>query len=242
MKPPFKTLIVDDEPLLREYLRDLLKRFPSIEVVAEADSVRTAIAAIQQHHPDLIFLDIKFPGENGFDLFDHVEVNAKVVFVTAFDEYAIRAFEINALDYLLKPINPDRLALTIGRMTSAEEKAASKPNRLPHDGVLFLQLNNRFHFIKVASIMKINAAGFYTEVLTTMGKKGLVRRNMKDWEEILPENNFIRVHRSTIVNAEFVDRMERGFNNSYQVYLKGCDKPERMSRRYVSRIKHRLGG
>jgi two-component system LytT family response regulator len=242
MQRPLKTLIVDDEALLRNYLRDLLKRYPSIKVVGEADSVKTAIAAIQTHRPDLIFLDIKFPGETGFDLFDAIDVSAKVVFVTAFDEYAVRAFEVNALDYLLKPINPDRLTLTIERLESAEAKPPSRPNRLQYDGVIFLQLNSRFHFIKVASILKINAAGFYTELFTITGKKGLVQRRMKEWEEILPDENFVRIHRSSIVNTEHVDRIERGSNNSYEVHLKGSDKSETMSRRHIARIKTRLGG
>jgi len=241
MQKRFKTLIVDDEPLLRDYLRDLLKKFPSVEVVDEAESVSTAVTAIQRHHPDLIFLDIKFPGETGFDLFEKIAVRAKVVFVTAFDEYAIRAFEVNAQDYLLKPINPDRLALTLKRIESAQETRTTEAKHLQYNGVMFIELNNRFHFIKVDTILKITAAGFYTEVLTTTGKKGLVQKTMKEWEESLPEENFVRIHRSTIVNVEYVDRIERGFNNTYQVHLKGSTKPEAMSRRHVARIKDRLG-
>lgn len=240
MQRHFKTLIVDDEALLRDYLRDLLKRFPSIEVVAEADSVKSAVTAIERHRPNLIFLDIKFPGESGFDLFDAVKVKAKVVFVTAFDEYAIRAFEVNALDYLLKPINPERLAVTIARLHSADEEPVPKSTRLPHDGVLFIQLNDRYHFIKVETILKISGAGFYTEVMTTTGKKGLVQRRMKEWEDILPDTTFARVHRSTIVNIGSVDRVEKGLGNSYKVYLKGLDGPEAMSRRCIARLKHVL--
>jgi len=240
MQRRLKTLIVDDEALLRDYLRGLLKCFSSIEVVAEADSVKSAITAIQKHHPDLVFLDIKFPGESGFDLFDEIEVKAKVVFVTAFDEYAIRAFEVNALDYLLKPISPARLALTIARLHSASEAPSPKSDRLPHNGVIFIQLNNRYYFIKVETIVKISAAGFYTELVTTTGKKGLVQRRMKEWEEVLPETTFARIHRSTIVNVELVDRVEKGFNNSYQVYLKGVNNPETMSRRCIAKLKNRL--
>ena len=240
MQRRFKTLIVDDEALLRDYLRDLLKRFPSIEVVAEADSVKSAITAIEGHRPDLIFLDIKFPGESGFDLFDAIEVKANVVFVTAYDEYAIRAFEVNALDYLLKPINPERLAVTLARLHSAGEAPAQRSSRLQHDGVLFIQLNNRYHFIKVETILKISAAGFYTELLTSTGKKGLVQRRMKEWEDFLPETTFARVHRSTIVNVGLVDRVEKGFDNSYKVYLKGLNDPETMSRRCMARLKNRL--
>ncbi len=241
MRTRIKTLIVDDEPLLCDYLRGLLKKFPSIEVVGIADSVRTAVTAIRRHQPDLIFLDIKFPGETGFDLFEKIDVKARVVFVTAFDEYAIRAFEVNALDYLMKPVNPERLALSLKRIESARERAPTKPQRLAYSSVLFIELNNRYHFIKVDTILKIHSAGFYSELTTTTGNKGLVQRTMKNWEDLLPTESFARIHRSAIVNVEHVEKIEKGFNNSYVVYLKNIDKPEAMSRRYISKLKHQLG-
>lgn len=241
MRTRFRTLIVDDESLLRDYLRGLLKKFHSIEVVGEADSVSAAVAAVRRLRPDLIFLDIKFPGESGFDLFEKVDIKAKVIFVTAFDEYAIRAFEVNAQDYLLKPINPDRLALALKRIESAEKIASPQAKQLKYNGFIFVELNNRYHFIRVDTILKISAAGFYTELMTTTGKKGLVQKAMKEWEEILPAESFERIHRSTIVNVEYVDRIERGFNSTYQVHLKGSTKPEAMSRRHIARIKDRLG-
>lgn len=241
MRTRLKTLIVDDESLLRDYLRGLLKKFPSIEVVGEAESVSTAVTAIRRHRPDLVFLDIKFPGESGFDLFEKVDVKAKVIFVTAFDEFAIRAFEVNAQDYLLKPINPDRLALALKRIESAEKMTTPQVKQLNYNGFIFIELNSRYHFIRIDTILKISAAGFYTELMTTTGRKGLVQKSMKEWEEILPGEGFERIHRSTIVNIEYVDRVERTFNNSYHMYLKGCPKPELMSRRHVARIKDRLG-
>lgn len=241
MKTRFRTLIVDDEPLLREYLRGLLRKHSEIDVVGEADSVSAAAAAVRKYHPDLIFLDIKFPGENGFELFDKVDVKARVIFVTAFDEFAIRAFEVNAQDYLLKPINPDRLALALRRLQSMEKLTVTKAKHLQYSGFVFVELNNRYHFIKLDTIAKINAAGFYTQISTTTGKKGLVQKSMKEWEEILPEECFERIHRSTIVNMEYVDRVERGLGTTYHLYLKGTTVPEIMSRRHVARIKRRLG-
>jgi DNA-binding LytR/AlgR family response regulator len=113
---------------------------------------------------------------------------------------------------------------------------------LKYNGFIFIELNHRYHFIRVDTILKISAAGFYTELMTTTGKKGLVQKPMKEWEEILPVENFERIHRSTIVNIEYVDRVERGFDNSYHVYLKGYAKPEAMSRRHIARMKDRLGG
>jgi two-component system LytT family response regulator len=210
-------------------------------VVGEADSVNAAAMAIRKYQPDLIFLDIKFPGETGFDLFERIDVKGKVVFVTAFNEYAIRAFEVNALDYLMKPINPERLAQTLRRIESADEIKSTSEKRLQYNSVLFVELNNRYHFIKVDTIVKIHSAGFYSELRTSTGKKGLVQRTMKNWESLLPQDNFARIHRSTIVNIEYVEKIEKGFRNSYQVYLKGGLKPEVMSRRYFSRIKHHLG-
>jgi two-component system LytT family response regulator len=109
----FRAVIIDDEELSRTDLKLLLTRFPTVEVVGEAKDISTGSVVVSKLNPDVIFLDIEFPRESGFDLLEKIETRAKIVFVTAFDEYAIRAFEVNALDYLLKPVNPDRLAITL---------------------------------------------------------------------------------------------------------------------------------
>lgn len=241
MKKKYRAIIVDDERLSRKDLKSLLSDYNLIEVVGEADSVITAIKLINEKDPDLIFLDIQMPGESGFDLLDKIDLKAKVIFVTAFDEYAIRAFEVDAVDYLLKPVNPERLKSAIERLEREGLREVITKRKLKYDDMMFIVINNHIKFLRVSSIACIQAAADYSEIITTDGKKGLVQKSMSEWEERLPENYFIRIHRSTIINMEYVDRVEEWFNNSYHVYLKNIDTPFIISRRYAAKIKERLG-
>jgi len=236
-----KALVVDDERLARKELILMLKEFESIVVVSEADGVNSALVEIKKHNPDVIFLDIQMPGKSGFDLLESTDLKAKVIFVTAFDEFAIRAFEVNALDYLLKPINPERLQIAIERLEKNEMEIESKYNQLNYDDHLFLNVNNKLKFIKINSIVSITAAGDYSHNICVDGKKGLTLKTMKEWENRLPINNFCRIHRSNIVNLNYVDSLEEWFHNSYKVYLKNISEPLVMSRRYVSNLKSKMG-
>ena len=241
MDKKYKTLIIDDERLARKDLLLLLKEHGNIDVVGEAEDVPSALKAINDLNPDLIFLDIQMPGESGFDLLDKTKIQSKIIFVTAFDEYAIRAFEINALDYLLKPIHPDRLARAIDRLESIEENGGDAGRQLEYEDRLFLTIDTRMRFLKVNSIMSITAAGDYSEVLTKDGEKGLALKSMKEWENRLPDTYFVRIHRSTIINMEYIERLEEWFNYSYRVYLKGVENPFVMSRRYAVKLKQKMG-
>jgi two-component system, LytTR family, response regulator len=235
-----KALIVDDERLARNKLRAMLARHYEVRVVGEADSVRAAVEAIDSASPDVVFLDIQMPGETGFDLFDKVAGAFKVIFVTAFDEHAIRAFEVNALDYLLKPVSAERLARAIDRL-HAEQGAGRPPERsLEYDDHLFLSADGKSRFLKVSSIKYIAAAGPYSEVHAVSGEKTFVLKSLKQWEERLPAKQFMRIHRSTIVNIECVERVERWFNNSYQIYLHSDKEPLTMSRRCAARLKEKM--
>ncbi len=241
MKTKFKSLIVDDERLARKDLITLLSEFDNIEIAGEADSVSSARNQIEKLHPDLIFLDIQMPGESGFELLEKIDNRLKVIFVTAFDEYAIRAFEVNALDYLLKPISPERLVKTIEKLESQSDSQQAEERRLDYDDHMFITLNSHMKFLKIKSILSISAAGDYSEILTTDKTRGLVLKSMKEWEKRLPEQHFCRIHRSTIINMDYIDRLEEWFNYSYLVYLRTLEKPLIISRRYVSRLKDRLG-
>ena len=241
MKRPWRVLVVDDERLARKDLISLLGAYDHITVVGEADDVPSAAKAIERLDPDVVFLDIQMPGESGFELLEKAAVEAQVIFVTAFDEYAIRAFEVNALDYLLKPVNPDRLAKTLERLERRELETPKKIRRLGYDDRLFLMLGRNFKFLKVDTILAVTAAGDYSEVLTSEGSKGLVLKSMKEWETRLPAQHFLRVHRSTIINMDYIDRVEEWFNYSFKVYLKGVEEPYVISRRYATRLKDRLG-
>jgi len=210
-------------------------------VIGEADSVPSAIKAIQKLSPDVVFLDIQMPGESGFDLLEKTGVDAHIIFVTAYDEYAIRAFEVNALDYLLKPVNPDRLAKALEKLESQDRETRTRTQRLDYEDRLFLMLGQHFRFLKVNTILNISAAGDYSEVLSSDGTKGLTLKSMKEWETRLPMQHFIRIHRSSIINMEFIERIEEWFNYSFRIYLKGLEEPYVISRRYAARLKERLG-
>ncbi len=241
MQKQYKAIIVDDERLARKDLLLMLRDFENIEVVGEADNVSLAADLIEKKSPDIIFLDIQMPGESGFDLLEKVRTQAKIIFVTAFDEYAIRAFEVNAMDYLLKPVSTERLVRTLERIELEDEPGDTPIRQLNYHDRLFLIVNSHLRFLKVQQIMFINAAGDYSEIYTSEGIKGLTQKTMKEWEMRLPETYFCRIHRSTIINMEYVDRLEDWFNYSLRVYLKGVEKPYVISRRYVTKLKDRLG-
>ncbi len=241
MNKRLKAIVVDDERLARKDLRSLLAEYDTIEVVGEADSVAASKQLIDETDPDLIFLDIQMPGESGFDLLEKADVSANVVFVTAFDEYAIRAFEVEAVDYLLKPVNPERLRNTIMRLEREGPIRKERRKNLEYDDALLLTLNDHLKFVRLSSILSIQAAGDYSEVTLKEGKRGLVLKSMLEWEDRLPGNHFCRVHRSAIVNMEYIDRIEEWFKNSYRVHLRGIDTPVPMSRRYAAILKQKLG-
>jgi len=241
MKKQFSALIVDDERLARKDIRSMLSDYENINIVGEAEDVPSALKAIQQLNPDVVFLDIQMPGESGFDLLNKINIEAKIIFITAFDEYAIRAFEINALDYLLKPVNPERLKRTIERLDQEERTDHLELRRLNYDDRLFLMIDSKMKFLKINSIMCITSAGDYSEIKTNDGLPGLAHKSMKEWEHRLPESHFIRIHRSTIINMEYIDRLEEWFNYSFRVYLKNIEKPFVLSRRYVAKLKEKLG-
>jgi two-component system, LytTR family, response regulator len=219
MKKDWKTVIVDDERLARLQLRDLLAPFEEIKVVAEADNVPNAVKIINDLQPELIFLDIQMPGESGFDLLQQINLLPKIVFVTASDQYAIRAFEVNALDYLLKPINPQRLAQAVARLSEDRQESAETIKPLEYDDYLFIAVGNQADFIKVSSVVCIRADGVYSEVLINDGRKLLLHKSLKQWLRQLPAKHFVQIHRSTVINLENVERVEQWFNCSYRVYL-----------------------
>lgn len=241
MKKTFKALVIDDERLARKDLISVLEAHDNIAVVGEADDVPSSVEAIKRLNPDVIFLDIQMPGDSGFELLERTNVEAHIIFITAYDEYAIRAFEVNALDYLLKPVNPERLAMALEKMESRELDTWTKARTLNYEDRLFLMLGKHFKFLKVNAILSIHSAGDYSEVLTSDGNKGLVLKSMKEWESRLPARHFIRIHRSTIVNMEYIDRVEEWFNYSFRVYLKGVEEPYVISRRYANKLKEMLG-
>ena len=219
----------------------MLAEHEIIDVIGEAESVAQAAELVHAKKPDVLFLDIQLPGETGFDLLEKISPAGKIIFVTAFDAYAIRAFEVNALDYLLKPINPARLAQAIERLTIYDSAPASAVRPLEYEDRLFIEVDERSRFLKVSDIVVISAMGDYSQIYSSDGQKSLVLKPLKDWEERLPAKHFTRIHRSTIINVEYVERLESWFNRSYRIHVRQLAEPLVMSRRYAARFKTNFG-
>ncbi|MFH0736785.1 MAG: LytTR family DNA-binding domain-containing protein [bacterium] len=233
----YRTLIVDDEKFARADLKVMLSAFPTIEIIGEAKNISTAVEAIKQLKPDLIFLDIQFPGETGFELFERIDVFSKVIFVTAYDEYAIRAFDVNACDYLIKPVNPKRLALAINRLQENIKESFNPNVVLTNHDSIYLQINYKYYFVKLNSIIKISSADHFTEITTTKGLKGLTTKHLCEWESSLPKQTFIKIHRTTIININYVEKIEKNSNYALYVKMKDISQPIPISRRYAPIIK-----
>jgi two-component system, LytTR family, response regulator len=233
-----RAIIVDDERLARVNLKRLLESYPEIEIVGEAHSCRSAIEVVSQYKPQLIFLDVQLRGETGFDLLEELDRSIKIIFVTAFDEFAVRAFEVNAADYLLKPVNPDRLKVALDRIINNESEQISVTKQYEYSDSIYVHLSNSTSkFVKINSISLIVPVGNYSRIEIVEGKHYLVQKTLKQWEEELPDRNFVRIHRSSIINIEHVDRIERHSKTQHRVYLKQLSEPLEASRRYASKLK-----
>ncbi|MBD3373484.1 response regulator [candidate division KSB1 bacterium] len=235
-----KALLVDDEWLIRQELARMLENNRAIGLIREAASVEEAIDLLSDFKPDVIFLDVEMPGESGFTLFQKAKINCQVIFVTAYDQYAVRAFEVNALDYLLKPIRPERLHQSIDRLTCNTRMQEKEKQELTIDDVIYLNIDGALRFIKLYNIKYIYAEGNYSIIQLESGQKELVSKTLQEWQEILPENYFIRIHRSCIVNFNYVEHVEKCKNNTCHIYLKDSSDYHVMSRRYVSKLKKSL--
>jgi two-component system LytT family response regulator len=234
---PYRALLVDDERLARKQLRSLLAEFGEVEIVAEAASVSEGLRALEAHRPDVVFLDIQMPAETGFDFLEKAQQPFATIFVTAHDRFAVRAFEVNGLDYLLKPVESERLARAINKLSLREETPSAAAPFETSD-YLFVSSGSSARFIQIKKIQYISAAGPYSEIFTDDGNKWMMLRSMKEWQARLPRTQFVRIHRSTLVNLDFVERIEPLANYSYRVLLKGVPKHElAMSRRHALLLK-----
>ena len=236
-------VIVDDERLARRELRTLLENAHAeqVHVVGEAGTVAEAARLARVTDADVVFLDVQLAGETGMDLLPLLEVDVDVVFVTAYDKYALRAFEVNALDYLLKPVEPARLAVTMDRLGAAQAPAPSR-EVLTYQDRVFLRLGQERAFVRVRDIVAIEAEGDGSTLLLApqLARKPSAR-SLREWEQRLPDRHFVRIHRSTIVNLEYVERLEASSHASQRVYLRGVPGPLTMSRRFAARLRERFG-
>lgn len=246
-----KALIIDDEELAREELRRLLAAHPEIEIVGEVDEVPSARTRLEVPDYDLVLLDIQLAGGSGFDLVPHVAPSARIIFVTAHNEFAVRAFEVNALDYLLKPVSAKRLAASFARLAApaAASNAAPPPEPdaaeralgtlAPSDRV-FLKNDRGARFVPLADLSSIVSCDNYTEVHVADGSRFLVRRSLKTWEAALPPEMFVRVHRQALVNLALIERIDGFDSETPTLQLRGVKQPVACSHRLTPELRRRV--
>jgi two-component system, LytTR family, response regulator len=223
-----KTMIVDDEPLARRELRRLLAEFPWVEIVGEAGNIVEAAKAIETDAPDLLLLDIKMPGGTGFDLLAKLEHVPRVIFTTAYDDHAVQAFEVNALDYLLKPIEPERLAAALARARGPlPTQTAARQSQIVER--LFIRDGARCWFVPLNEVSLIVAEGNYVR-LHWREVRPLLGRPLSSLEERLDPQRFFRANRRQIINVEFIAEVEPGTSGQLHVQLRGGPEVE-ISRR-----------
>jgi len=235
----YSALVIDDERLARFSLTKKLRNFSEIDIVGEASGIVSAVKAIEALKPDLLFLDIQLSDGNGFDLLDKIDYRGKIIFVTAYDEYAFRAFEINAQDYLLKPVSAERLKNAINRLKSEDQKEAfAAVSKFRYDDRIMIEQKNSIHFLKIDNIVLINSSKSYTVIIDKTGKKYLIYRPISEWESRLPEEHFCRVHRNSIVNFNFIEKTEKTGNTAV-ISMTGIPDPVVVSRGYYKLMKSR---
>jgi two-component system LytT family response regulator len=238
-----RTLIVDDERLARNELKRLLEPYTKIEIIGEAANAEEALVLIEEMQPELLFLDIQMPGKNGFELLSSIEGKSpEVIFTTAYDAYAIKAFEFNALDYLLKPIDSERLKETIHRIE--ENQAAPETSTHTHERAekvlgendqVFVKDGEKCWFVKLGKIRLFESMGNYVR-LHFDDQKPLVLKSLNNLEERLDPNTYFRANRKHIINLHWIEKIEPWFSGGLLVTLQGGDKIE-ISRRQAIRFK-----
>jgi len=241
-----KAVIIDDERLARNELKKLLLAFPEIDVIAEAANANEGIEKIDSLNPDLVFLDIQMPGKTGFDMLAELDKAPDVIFTTAYDDYALKAFEVNALDYLLKPVEPRRLADALHKLHleenrekegSEDEILANKSLLHEHDQV-FVKDGERCWFVKLSDIRLFESVGNYAKIYFGSNKP-LILKSLNALEERLDEKVFFRANRKHIVNLRLIEKIEPYFNGGLLLEMKGGEKIE-VSRRQTVKFKEMM--
>lgn len=238
-----RAIIIDDERLARNELRRLLEPFKDIEIIDEAVNADEAIEKIKEHDPDLIFLDIQMPGKTGFEMLEDLDKAPRVIFTTAYDEYALKAFEYNALDYLLKPIEPQRLEEAIKKVsrekqedTQIEENLRGK--MLSADDQVFVKDGDKCWFVKLEEVRLFESEGNYVRLFFKENKP-LILKTLNYLDERLDKRTFFRANRKHIINLHWIENIEPWLNGGLLVKMKDGKKVE-VSRRQSIKFKERL--
>jgi len=236
-----KVILIDDERLARTELKRLLQEFPDVEVIGEAANANEGLEKIESLNPDLVFLDIQMPGKTGFEMLTQLDRAPHIIFVTAYDEYALKAFEVNALDYLMKPVEPKRLAEALLKVHQKdEEELLSYNNRglLGEHDQVFVKDGERCWFVKLSDVRLFESVGNYAKVFFGTNKP-LILKSLNALEERLDEKVFFRANRKHIINLRMIEKIEPYFNGGLLLDLTGGEKIE-VSRRQAVKFKEMM--
>ena len=233
-----KTLLIDDERLARKGLTSLLQHIPDIDVVGEAANVDEALKQIDKLKPDLLFLDIEMPERSGFDLLEELIDVPHVIFVTAYNEFAIHAFEVNALDYILKPVSEVRLQEAVQRVRKVMINVQSLPLLKDMDEQVFIRDGEKCWFVKLADIRLIESVGNYARIYFDTYKP-LIHKTLNALDERLGGKRFFRANRQQIVNLSYVDKIESAYNGGIIIVMKDQTRIE-ISRRQSVKFKEMM--
>ena len=237
-----KTVIVEDSRLARNELKELIKNHPEIHLIGEAENVDEGVELIEDVRPDLLFLDINMPEKDGFELLEMLDEVPITVFTTAYDEYAIKSFEYNALDYLLKPINEKRFALAMdkvkSKLESAEESDVASIKRLTGNSQIFIKDGEKCWLVKIGDISLLEIVGNYTRVFF-QDQNPLLYKSLNQVEEKIPEKYFFRANRQQIINTNFIQNVVPWFNGKLKLTMKNGEEVE-VSRRQSYLFKDRM--
>lgn len=230
----YRTLIIDDERLAREEVRRALEHYPEFTIIGEANNVEVAKILVEKEQPDLIFLDIHMPGKSGFDLLEELGTVPEVVFTTAYNQYAVQAFEVNALDYLVKPLREERFAKTIEKV-KLEFKKQEEEQKVPlasHQKI-FIKDGEKVYFIALAEVSLIESMDNYAR-LYFGDEKPMIKRSLNQLEKRLDPAIFFRANRSQIINTEYIKEIQPYFNNKLRLVLTTGEIVDLSSRQSVS--------
>ena len=239
----YRTLLIDDERLARNELKKLLQDFPEIDVIGEAANAKEGVEKIEDLSPDLVFLDIQMPGKTGFDMLTELDRAPHVIFVTAYHEFALKAFEVNALDYLMKPVEPKRLSDAIQKLHQQMEdretgSSVTPRGMLSENDQVFVKDGERCWFVKLSDVRLFESVGNYAKVYFGPNKP-LILKSLNALEERLDDRIFFRANRKHIVNMRMIEKVEPYFNGGLLLDLKGGEKIE-VSRRQAVKFKEMM--
>ncbi|MEP2773616.1 MAG: LytTR family DNA-binding domain-containing protein [Fulvivirga sp.] len=231
-----KAIVVDDSRLARNELKRLLKDLDNVNIIGEAANAMEAKEKIETEKPDLVFLDIQMPGKNGFELLEELEYIPEVIFTTAYDEYALKAFEYNALDYLQKPVQLDRLVGAIDKVSERQiAKSESSEDRMTDQDQVFVKDGEKCWFVQLSNVRLFEVDGNYTKLYFD-DHKPMIPRTLNYLESRLDTKTFFRANRQQMINLKWVERIEPWFSGSIKIYMKGGHEVD-VSRRQTQRFK-----